>query len=179
MVAALGDLEKFIHTGTDIPCLVRAAMVQYQFEAIHPFVGGNGRVGRLLMALLYAEWQMLSQPMLNLSVYFERYRQEYFDHLLEFSQRGDWETWLCFFLCTVSAQAGDSVVRMDCLAAIRARYQPIVEAEKNADRMGQWWISCLDGQYLSQGSWQWALICLSKQRDIKLGNLCRLVLCKK
>ena len=136
MVVALSDLEKFIHAGTDIPVLVRAAMIHYQFEAIHPFLDGNGRVGRLLMALLFAEWQVLPQPLLNLSVYFERYRQEYYDHLLAVSQRGDWETWLCFFLRGVSAQAKDSVVRMDRLETIRARVQPIVDAEKNADRMG-------------------------------------------
>jgi Fic family protein len=136
MHVALGDLEKFIHAGTDIPILARAAMIHYQFEAIHPFLDGNGRVGRLLMALLFAEWQILPQPLLNLSVYFERYRQEYYDHLLAVSQRGDWETWLRFFLRGVSAQAKDSAVRMERLETIRARYQPIVDAEKNADRMG-------------------------------------------
>jgi Fic family protein len=110
-----------------------AAMIHYQFEAIHPFLDGNGRVGRLLMALLFAEWQLLPQPLLNLSAYFERYRQEYYDHLLAVSQRGDWETWLRFFLRGVSAQAKDSVVRMERLETIRARYQPIVDAEKNTE----------------------------------------------
>jgi Fic family protein len=136
MHVTLGDLEKCIHAGTEIPFLARAAMIHYQFEAIHPFLDGNGRVGRLLMALLFAEWQILPQPLLNLSVYFERYRQEYYDHLLAVSQRGEWETWLRFFFRGVSAQAKDSVVRMERLEIIRARYQPIVDAEKNADRMG-------------------------------------------
>ena len=77
MNQALGDLEKFIPTGTDVPILARAAVIHYQFEALHPFLDGNGRVGRLLMALLFTEWNILPQPLLNLSVYFERYRQEY------------------------------------------------------------------------------------------------------
>ena len=136
MNLALADLEKFIHTNTDIPILVRAAMIHYQFEAIHPFLDGNGRIGRLLIALLLAEWQVLPQPLLNLSVYFERYRQEYYDHLLAVSQRGDWEAWLRFFLRGVSAQANDSVIRMERLETIRARYQPIVNADKNSKRMG-------------------------------------------
>jgi Fic family protein len=137
MNLALSDLEKFIHTSTDIPTLARAAMIHYQFEAIHPFLDGNGRVGRLLMALLFAEWQILPQPLLNLSVYFERYRQEYYDHLLAVSQRGDWEAWLRFFLRGVTAQSQDSVARMERLKTIRARYQPIVAADKNSKRMGE------------------------------------------
>jgi Fic family protein len=136
MNMALGDLEKFIHINTDIPILARAAMIHYQFEAIHPFLDGNGRVGRLLMALLFTEWQILPQPLLNLSVYFERYRQEYYDHLLAVSQRGDWEAWLRFFLRGVSAQSQDSVVRMERLKTIHTRYQLIVAADKNSKRMG-------------------------------------------
>ena len=136
MTLALADLEKFIHANIDIPTLVRAAMIHYQFEAIHPFLDGNGRIGRLLMALLFAEWQVLLQPLLNLSVYFERYRQEYYDHLLAVSQRGDWEAWLRFFLRSVSAQAQDSAVRMERLEAIRIRYQSIVYSERNSERMG-------------------------------------------
>jgi Fic family protein len=135
MNQALSDLEKFIHTGMDVPILARAAMIHYQFEAIHPFLDGNGRVGRLLMALLLAEWDILSQPLLNLSVYFERYRQEYYDHLLAVSQHGNWEAWLRFFLRGVSAQSTDSLTRMEQLGSIRAKYQPLVEAEKNSERM--------------------------------------------
>lgn len=136
MNLALADLEKFIHAGNDSPALARAAMIHYQFEAIHPFLDGNGRVGRLLMALLFAEWQILPQPLLNLSAYFERYRQEYYDHLLAVSQRGDWEVWLRFFLRGVSAQAQDSAARIERLEAIRTRYQSIVNSERNSERMG-------------------------------------------
>ena len=136
MKQALGDLEKFIHAGSDVPALVRAALIHYQFEALHPFLDGNGRVGRLLMALLFAEWNILDQPLLNLSVYFERYRQEYYDHLLAVSQRGAWETWLRFFLRGVSAQAQDSVARMKQLESIRAKYEPLAKSDRNSERMG-------------------------------------------
>jgi Fic family protein len=135
MHEALGDLEKFIHADTEIPALARAGMIHYQFEAIHPFLDGNGRVGRLLVMLLFHEWNLLSQPLLNLSAYFEHYRQEYYDHLLGVSQRGKWEEWLRFFLRGVSLQAQDSVFRMTRLQSIRASYDSLVEADRNAARM--------------------------------------------
>ena len=136
MSQALGDLEKFIHDGADVPVLARAAMIHYHFEALHPFLDGNGRVGRLLMALLFTEWNILPQPLLNLSVYFERYRLEYYDHLLAVSQRGAWDAWLRFFLRGVSAQARDSLVRMQRLEAIRTKYEPMVKSGRNSERMG-------------------------------------------
>jgi Fic family protein len=135
MHEGLDDLEKFIHARTDVPALARAAMIHYQFEALHPFLDGNGRVGRLLMALLFAGWNILPQPLLNLSVYFERYRQEYYDRLLAVSQRGDWDAWLRFFMRGVSNQAQDSLMRLEHLESIRSKYQPLVQSEKNSERM--------------------------------------------
>jgi Fic family protein len=137
MQQGLDDLEKFIHADMDVPVLARAAMIHYQFEALHPFLDGNGRVGRLLIALLFAEWNILPQPLLNLSAYFERYRQEYYDHLLAVSQRGNWEGWLIFFLRGVSIQARESLMRMERLESIRSKYQPLVESEKNSKRMAE------------------------------------------
>jgi len=135
MQSALGDFEKFIHADTDIPTLIRAGMIHYQFEAIHPFLDGNGRVGRLLIMLLLHEWDVLSQPLLNLSAYFERYRQEYYDHLLAVSQHGKWEEWLRFFLRGISAQAQDSVFRMTRLQEIRTKYEALAQADRNTPRM--------------------------------------------
>lgn len=135
MQVALHDLEKFIHADTDLPLLVRAGLIHYQFEAIHPFLDGNGRIGRLLMIVLMQEWGVLSQPLLNLSVYFERYRQQYYDHLLAVSQQGKWEEWLRFFLRGVNLQAEDSVFRMTRLQDIRARYETLVQADRNPQRM--------------------------------------------
>ena len=85
--------------------------------------------------LLLCEWGLLPQPLLNLSAYIEHYRQEYYDHLLDVSQQGAWETWLRFFLRGVSEQARDGVVRMERLHEIRMKYQPIVNADRNPERM--------------------------------------------
>jgi Fic family protein len=135
MHLALDALEKFIHADSQIPALVRVGMIHYQFEAIHPFLDGNGRVGRLLVMLLLYEWGLLPQPLLNLSAYIERYRQEYYDHLLAVSQLGDLETWLRFFLRGVSEQARDGVIRMQRLSSIRQKYQPLVDSSRNPQRM--------------------------------------------
>jgi len=132
---ALQGMEKFIHREVDIPALARAGLIHYQFEAIHPFLDGNGRIGRLLIMLLFHEWQILSQPLLNLSAYFERHRQEYYDHLLAVSQRGQWEAWLRFFLRGVSLQAQDSVFRMTRLEGIRSSYETLVQADRNPVRL--------------------------------------------
>ena len=135
MQNALSDLEKFIHADTEIPTLARAGMIHYQFEAIHPFLDGNGRVGRLIIMLLFHGWNVLSQPLLNLSAYFEHYRQEYYDHLRAVSQHGKWEEWLRFFLRGISTQAQDSVFRMTRLQGIRTKYESLVQADRNSVRM--------------------------------------------
>ncbi|HAX71762.1 MAG TPA: Fic family protein [Anaerolineales bacterium] len=135
MKIALGAMEVFIHADTELPALVRAGLIHYQFEAIHPFLDGNGRVGRLLIMLLLREWGVLSQPLLNLSAYFEHYRQEYYDHLLAVSQHGKWEEWLRFFLRGISAQAQDSIFRMTRLQGIRTQYEELVQADNNPQRM--------------------------------------------
>jgi Fic family protein len=137
MNAGLDQLEKFIHAGSEIPALVRAGLVHCQFEAIHPFLDGNGRIGRSLIILLLGEWELLPQPLLNLSVYFERYRQEYYDLLLSVSKKGNWESWLRFFLRGVSFQANDSVVRLNRLQTMRTTYQAIADTERNRMRMEQ------------------------------------------
>jgi Fic family protein len=135
MHLALGSLENFIHTNSQIPALIRTGIIHYQFEAIHPFLDGNGRVGRLLVILLLCEWGLLPQPLLNLSVYIERYRQQYHDLLLAVSQQGAWEDWLRFFLRGISEQARDGVYRMERLQEIRMKYQLIVETDRNSKRM--------------------------------------------
>ncbi len=135
MLTALGQMEKYIHSESDLPALIQAAMLHYQFEAIHPFLDGNGRVGRLLIILLFCEWKLLPQPLLNLSVYFERYRQEYYDRLLAVSQQGKWEAWVRFFLRGVSLQARDSVMRLERLQGLRLKYQAVVESSRNSARM--------------------------------------------
>lgn len=110
MHEALDAFEKYLHADDVYPPLVRLALVHYQFEAIHPFVDGNGRIGRLLISLLLVEWKLLPLPLLYLSAYFHRYRQDYYDLLMAVSERGDWRDWVLFFLHGVTDQARDAIV---------------------------------------------------------------------
>ena len=137
MHAALDAMEKFIHASSQIPPLVRAGLLHYQFEAIHPFLDGNGRMGRLLIILLLHEWHVLSQPLLNLSVYFEAQRQEYYARLLEVSKIGAWEEWLLFFLTGVSKQAFNDAVRLENLLSLRVDYQERIRAGRRQERLEQ------------------------------------------
>jgi Fic family protein len=133
----LTQLECFIHEPSDLPPLIRLGMVHYQFEAIHPFLGGNGRVGRLLVSLLLCNWELLPQPLLYLSAFFERFRQEYYDHLLAVSQRGAWIDWLDFFLKGISTQANESITRLDRLEGLLDDLYARVEGERMREPLKQ------------------------------------------
>lgn len=105
---ALADLERFIHNNDGLPLLIKIGLAHAQFETIHPFLDGNGRVGRLLIAFLLVERAALHKPVLYLSHYFKGHRQEYYDRLQAVRDSGDWEAWIAFFLrgvIDVSAQA--------------------------------------------------------------------------
>lgn len=108
MRAALERLELFLHDDS-LPPLVQIALAHYQFEAIHPFLDGNGRVGRLLITLFLTERGLLSQPLLYLSAWFERTRTDYYRLLMRVSTHGDWSGWLRYFLEGVRVQAGEAV----------------------------------------------------------------------
>ncbi len=95
---ALSELEKFIHDGGGLPPLVQVGLVHAQFETIHPFLDGNGRIGRLLITFLLTEKRLLSKPVLYLSHYFKQRRSEYYERLQAVRDDGDWEGWLTFFL---------------------------------------------------------------------------------
>ena len=137
MHLALLALEEFIHASSDIPQLVRLGLIHYQFEAIHPFLDGNGRGGRLLLILLLIEWGLISQPLLYLSAFFEAHRLDYYDRLLAVSQRGEWESWLLFFLKGISSQSLDSISRIERLERIRTAYQERLRVERAARRLLQ------------------------------------------
>lgn len=128
MTECLGDFEKFLHEQTQIPPLIRLALIHYQFEAIHPFRDGNGRIGRLLLALLLCDWKLQSKPLLYLSAYLDHHRDEYFDHLLAVSQRGAWNDWIVFFLKGVAEQAKDAADRAQKLLALRDQYRTRMQA---------------------------------------------------
>lgn len=101
----LGDLENFIHGDHPQPALVKAALIHYQFEAIHPFLDGNGRIGRLLITLYLCEQRCLSQPLLYLSGFFDETRDDYYRLLLAVSQKGAWRDWVEYFLRGIRLQA--------------------------------------------------------------------------
>lgn len=111
----LGDLERFLHAEDDVPLLIKVGLAHAQFETIHPFLDGNGRVGRLLITFLLCERGALHKPVLYLSHYFKRHRQSYYDHLQSVRETGDWEGWLRFYLrgvAEVSAQATETARRI-------------------------------------------------------------------
>jgi Fic family protein len=128
MNVALGDLEHFLHQ-RDLPLLVQLALAHYQFEAIHPFLDGNGRIGRLLIPLMLVVRGVLPEPLLYLSVYFEQRRAEYYDHLLITSQRGDLIPWLAFFLRGVRLQARDAEERTVRLVELQHQMRDALLAE--------------------------------------------------
>lgn len=107
--AALAELEKWIHSNDSLPPLVKAGLAHVQFETIHPFLDGNGRIGRLLITLLVEHWGLLSSPLLYLSLGFKRHRQEYYQRLDAVRTHGDWEGWTDFFLQCVVESANDGV----------------------------------------------------------------------
>lgn len=100
------NLEKYIYSSDEEDRLVQIAVAHYQFEAIHPFEDGNGRIGRLLISLMLYDKKFISYPYIYLSEFFEEHRREYYDLLLGVSERGDWENWIAFFLRGLSVQAG-------------------------------------------------------------------------
>ncbi|MDO9235053.1 MAG: Fic family protein [Aquabacterium sp.] len=105
----LADMEQFIHdTATDLPPMVKVALIHAQFETIHPFLDGNGRIGRLLIAALFEHWGLLAEPLMYLSGYLKQYQSEYYRRLSAIRTDGDWESWVTFFLEGVATAASDA-----------------------------------------------------------------------
>lgn len=130
MKEALSAWEKYLHSNPSEPPLIECALMHYQFETIHPFLDGNGRIGRLLITFFLCEKQYLSQPLLYLSEFFERYREEYYTRLLEVSQKGNWLGWIKFFLRGVSAQCKDALSHAKKILSLHAEYKSTLEATK-------------------------------------------------
>lgn len=138
VVACLGDLEKFLHDDRQpLTTLVKAALAHVQFETIHPFLDGNGRVGRLLITLYLCAEKLLREPLLYLSLHFKTHRATYYDLLTRVRRHGEWEAWLEFFLEAVIDTAGEAVGTIGQLAARvaedRARVATLGRARGSAD----------------------------------------------
>jgi Fic family protein len=140
---ALGELEIFLHTEDNTPLLVKIGLAHAQFETIHPFEDGNGRVGRLLITFLLCERQVLIKPVLYLSYYLKGHREEYYERLQAVRDAGDWESWLAFFLrgvAEVSAQATETARR---ILALRESHRALItenfgRAAGNGHRLLEW-----------------------------------------
>ena len=130
MNACFSDLEKYIHSDPMEAPLIQCALVHYQFEAIHPFVDGNGRIGRLLITFMLLEKKLLSQPLLYLSDFFEQHRDEYYRLLLTVSQKGDWKAWLTFFLNGVRQQSEDALAMIQKLLDLQKQYREVATGQR-------------------------------------------------
>jgi Fic family protein len=135
LMGCLGNWETFLHDRDRFPDLIQCAVMHEQFEAIHPFLDGNGRVGRLLITLFLVERGRLSQPLLYLSDYIEAHRQEYYDRLQRVRTDGDWPGWLRFFLIGVEQTARSAVRQASRLMDLREGYRGRLSRKPNALRL--------------------------------------------
>lgn len=123
LMDTLSGFERYLYTDDGLPPLIRLALIHYQFEAIHPFIDGNGRVGRLLITFLLVYWKLLPLPLLYLSAYFEQNREAYYQRLLEVSADGAWRQWIEFFLKGVVEQANDAILRTKRLQDLQSSWR--------------------------------------------------------
>lgn len=133
---SLYDLEKYIHKTTKFP-LIHSFIVHYQFETIHPFLDGNGRVGRLLLALMIYQLCGLSKPWLYLSAFFDRYKDEYIRLLFDVSTTGNWKDWIAFCLRGTIQQSKDALARFHKLASTRERYMNLLDITGGSIRLSK------------------------------------------
>lgn len=119
MQRALNDLENFLHSRGELPSLVHVGLAHAQFETIHPFMDGNGRVGRLLITFLLVHEGVLHRPLLYLSLYLKRHRTEYYDRLMAIREGGDWEGWLRFFIRGVAETAEEATLKARAIISLR------------------------------------------------------------
>ncbi len=127
MIEAMSDLEKFINSENDLDPLIKIALIHYQFETIHPFLDGNGRIGRLLIALFLIEKKLLSHETLYISYFLKQNRIEYYDRLIEVRMKGSFEQWIKFFLLAASESAQDAINTIDELVKLHKKNYEVVK----------------------------------------------------
>ena len=136
MQAAMSGLEKYIHADDETDVLIRAALIHYQFETIHPFLDGNGRVGRLLITLFLMEKKILTTPALYISYFLKKNRIEYYDRMTEVRAKGNYEQWVKFFLQAIIESAEDATAAIDELTSLHNANVTVISklgrASKNA-----------------------------------------------
>jgi Fic family protein len=134
MAQAMGDLENYIHSDEEdtVPLVVKLALIHYQFETIHPFPDGNGRIGRLLIPLILAERKQMSHPLLYVSAYLEKYYEKYIDLMFEVSRSGAWETWIRFFLEAVEASCIDAIKKAKAIQDLYSDYRGRIQTTRSS-----------------------------------------------
>jgi Fic family protein len=130
MKQSLGEWEEYLHSNPKQPPLIQCALMHYQFETVHPFLDGNGRIGRLLITFFLCEKNYLTQPLLYLSAFFDRFRDEYYSRLLAISQQGDWHGWVKFFLRGVATQSKDALTDARKILDLHTQYQNVLRNTK-------------------------------------------------
>lgn len=132
-MAALDELEKFIHRANeDLPLLIKLALIHYQFETIHPFPDGNGRVGRLIIPLMLCEQKALSHPLLYMSAYFEKHYDNYIDFMYEVSRNGSWDNWVAFFLAGIETAARNAIAKSHALQDLRRNFMERIRTARSS-----------------------------------------------
>lgn len=126
MLEALNNLEIFLHGGDPMPVLIKAGLAHSQFETIHPFLDGNGRMGRLLITFLLCQSTVLKRPLLYLSFYFKQHRKEYYDRLQSVREYGDWEGWLKFFLRGVTQVSEEATQTSRHIVSLREQHRELI-----------------------------------------------------
>ncbi len=134
MKDAIGDLELFLHSDDTMPPLVKIALIHAQFETIHPFLDGNGRMGRLLITFWLCQKKILSQPLLYLSYYFKRNRLDYYDRLMIVRNTGDWEQWIKFFLKGISEMSEEAISTAKEILMLKKVCEDIIVKSNNSYR---------------------------------------------
>lgn len=136
MAIAMSDLEKYMNDQDSLDNLIRVALIHYQFETIHPFLDGNGRIGRLLITLFLMEKKVLTTPALYISYFLKKNRIEYYDRMTEVRTKGNYEQWVRFFLKAIQESAEDAIQTIDKLTALRKKNETLIDelgrANKNA-----------------------------------------------
>lgn len=128
MNKALDDLEKFIHEDESLPPLIKVGLIHAQFETIHPFLDGNGRMGRLLITFILCSEGILRKPLLYLSHFFSSHKLEYYEYLQKIRDEGDWESWLKFFLQGVNEVAQEATTTATNIVQLREKHRQIIES---------------------------------------------------
>lgn len=143
MALSMNALESFIYDETPMPALIKIALIHAQFETIHPFLDGNGRMGRLLITFWLCQQEILSKPLLYLSYYFKQHRSEYYDLLMQVRLQGEWEKWVKFFLKGVAEVSDEATASAKAIIQMKESYAKLIHDKKGNMGNYQQLLDCL------------------------------------